>query len=51
MVGRKPGISWLFQSIFNSNLKAVCSSDIYLHLAWEIAESQGGEASLINVGW
>ena len=51
MVGRKPGISWLFQNIFNSNLKAVCSSDIYLHLAWEIAESQGGEASLINVGW
>ena len=50
-VGRKPGISWLFQNIFNSNLKAVCSSDIYLHLAWEIAESHGGEASLINVGW
>lgn len=33
-------------------MEAVCSSDIYLHLAWEMVDRHGGRgALLINVGW
>lgn len=33
-------------------MEAVCSSDIYLHLVWEMVDRHGGRgALLINVGW